>query len=424
VTAVDDHTVKITFKSPNPGWYSVFSTGFGGPVLPEHILKDAMGVAFRDAPFNLKPIGTGPYVVDDFKSGDVVSYSMNEKFREADKPYFKKVEFKGGGDATSAATAALQTGETDWGWNLQVQKDVLLPMAEGGVGDLVSNPGVNVERILVNQTDPNKEVDGAKSEPVNPHPFLSDKAVRQAFSLGCDRDTVADQLYGPAGKATSNLLVAPEKFASKNTSYKFDTDAGAKMLEDAGWTGSPRAKGDVKMKVLYQTTVNPLRQKTQEIVKQGWEAMGISVELKSIDASVYFDSAPGNPDTASHFYADFEMYTSGPASPYPISYMTAWLSAKPETDLAQKSNNWAGANTTRFQNADYNALYQQATTELDEAKQIELFTGMNDIAVNEVAEIPLVHRADVVGVNKKLKGYAASSWTTDFWDVANWYFEE
>jgi peptide/nickel transport system substrate-binding protein len=426
VEAVDDLTVRINFAEPNPGWYGVFATAFnGGTIVPRHVLEGSMGAAARDAEFNLNPVGTGPYKVAEFRPGDVVMYEINENYREADKPYFKSVEFKGGGDATSAARAALETGETDWAWNLQVEKSILEPMAEGSdIGTLVNTPGVNVERILVNFADPNTEVDGARSEPSTQHPFLQFLEVRQAFALGCDRDTIATELYGPAGEATANLLVAPENFASPNTTHEFDPDAGAAMLEAAGWTGSPRAKDGVEMSVIYQTTINPLRQKTQEIVKQGWEQMGVAVELKSIDAAVFFASDAGNPDTASHFYADFEMFTNGPASPYPISYMASWVSRDPAVDLAQQSNAWAGSNTTRWVNEEFNELYTQALTELDPDTQVELFHGMNDLVVNEVAEIALVHRSEVVAAANRLKGYTPSPWTTDVRDIANWYFEE
>ena len=118
------------------------------------------------------------------------------------------------------------------------------------------------------------------------------------------------------------------------------------MLEAAGWTGSPRAKDGVEMKILYQTSTNPVRQKTQEIIKQAFESIGIPTEIKAIDAAVYFSSDAGNPDTASHFYADLEMYTNGPSSPYPISYMTSWISIDPAVDISQQSNAWAGTNET------------------------------------------------------------------------------
>lgn len=425
VEVVDELTAKVTFKEPNPEWFGPYSTSYGGHVLPKHVMGEFMGAAARDAPFNLNPIGTGAYKVADFRPGDVVLYEINENYRDDTRPYFSQVEFKGGGDATGAARAALLTGETDWGWNLQVEKTVLDQMsADAESGELVVTPGQSIERILVNFTDPNTEVDGARSEPSTQHPFLTELPVRQAFANGCDRDTIANELYGAAGQATPNLLVSPETFVSPNTSFTFDPAAGAALLEEAGWTGSPRSKDGVSMSVVYQTTINPVRQKTQEIVKAGWEEMGIPTELKSIDAGVYFSSDAGNPDTAAHFYADFEMFTNGPSSPYPIAYMSGWKSTDPAIDLAQKSNAWSGGNYERWVNEEYNDLYEQATKELDPETQIELFVAMNDLVVSEVVEIPLVHRNGVSAASLQLRGYVRSTYETDVFDVANWYFEE
>ena len=425
VQVIDPLTVKILFKDPNPGWYNVFSTGFGGQVVPKHILQNFMGAKARDAEFNLKPIGTGPYVVSEFRPADVVNYAINETYREADKPYFKQVELKGGGDAASAAKQALQTGETDWAWNLQVEKAILEQLAASGQGVLVSTPSANVERILLNFADPNTDVNGAKSEPSTKHPYLSDKAVRQAFAMAADRDSVANQLYGPAGQATANILTGPENFVSKNTSYTFNVAQAGTLLDGAGWVmaGNVRQKDGKQLTGIYQTTINPLRQKTQEIVKAGWQQMGAAIELKSVDAGVFFSSDAGNPDTASHFYTDFEMYTNGPSSPYPISYMASWKSTDPAVDLAQQSNAWAGGNTERWVNADYNKLYQAALIELDPTKQVDLFVGMNDLVVNEVVNIPLVARANVIAANAKLKGYSNSPWSPDVRDIADWYME-
>jgi peptide/nickel transport system substrate-binding protein len=178
------------------------------------------------------------------------------------------------------------------------------------------------------------------------------------------------------------------------------------------------------MKVLYQTTVNPVRQKTQEIVKAGWEQLGVATELKSIDAGVFFSSDAGNPDTASHFYADFEMYTNGPTSPYPIDFMAGWKSNEPEVDLAQKANQWSGNNYNRWVNEEFNTLWEAARTELDPEKQAPLFIGMNDLIINEVVRIPLVHRATVNGISKKVRGNQASAWDVNVYDIENWFFEE
>jgi peptide/nickel transport system substrate-binding protein len=425
VEVVDELTVTVNFKQPNPEWFGPFGTGYGGEILPKHILQDFMGAQARDAEFNLNPIGTGAYKVAEFRPGDVVIYEMNELYRDETRPYFTQVELKGGGDATSAARAGIQTGETDWAWNLQVEKAVLEQIAaEGEFGELAVAPGLSIERILINFADPNTEVDGARSEPSNAHPFQQFKEVRQAFNICADRETIASELYGVAGQATPNLLVSPDAFVSPNNTFVFDTAAAAAALDAAGWTGSPRAKDGVEMRVLYQTTINPVRQKTQEIVKQAMESIGIPTEIKSIDAGVFFASDAGNPDTAAHFYADWEMYTNGPASPYPIAYMAGWKSDEPDKDLAQKANDWSGSNYNRWVNDEYNTLYRQAEQELDPAKQAELFIAMGELLVEEVVEIPLVHRAGVTGVNRQLKGYNRSPYEPDTYDVADWYLEE
>lgn len=416
----DDYTVVIKFKDPNPAWMNVF-VGSIGKILPEHVLRDYVGEKARNAPFNLNPIGTGPYKVKEFRPGDVVVYEINENYREPDKPYFAQVEMKGGGDATTAARAVLQTGEVDYGWNLQVEPTVLDQIERAGVGVVEVIEGVWVERILINMTDPRKEVEGERSKLGVPHPWQSDLRVRQAYALACQRDVIANTLYGRAGKVTSNILVAPERFVSKNTSWKFDLNEAAKLLDEAGWTKGPdgvRQKDGVRMEIVYQTTINPVRQKTQEIIKNAFEQLGIKVELKSIEASVFFSSDPGNPDTAAHFYADIQMFTNGPTSTYPLDYMISWYGK--EDNIAQKANNWAGNNIERWQNEEYDKLFEQAQTELDPKKQEDLFIKMNDLVVNNVVEIPLVHRNSVSGRKKDLTGLELSRWTDQTWNIANW----
>ncbi|MFN3336317.1 MAG: peptide ABC transporter substrate-binding protein [Thermomicrobium sp.] len=420
VETPDDYTVVIKFKNPNPAWMNVF-VGPYGMILPEHVLRDYVGEKARNAPFNLNPIGTGPYKVKEFRPGDVVVYEINEHYREPDKPYFAQVEMKGGGDATTAARAVLQTGEVDYAWNLQVEATVLDQLEKAGVGVVEVIEGVIVERILINMTDPRKEVDGERSKLGVPHPWQSDLRVRQAYALACQRDVIANTLYGRAGKATSNILVAPERFVSKNTSWKFDLNEAAKLLDEAGWTKGPdgvRQKDGVRMEIVYQTSINPVRQKTQEIIKNAFEQLGIKVELKSIDASVFFSSDPGNPDTYAHFYTDIEMFTNGPASTYPLDYMISWYGK--EDNIAQKANNWSGNNIERWQNEEYDKLFEQAQTELDPKKQEELFIKMNDLVVNNVVVIPLVHRNSVSGRKKNLTGLELSRWTDETWNIANW----
>ena len=126
-----------------------------------------------------------------------------------------------------------------------------------------------------------------------------------------------------------------------------------------------REKDGVKLHAVYQTSINAPRQKTQEIVKQACQKAGISIEIKSVTASVFFSSDVANPDTYPHFYTDMQMYTTTMSQPDPGVFMRQFLSA----EVATKANKWQGRNITRWQNADYDKLHDQSDTELDPVKR-------------------------------------------------------
>jgi len=420
IEKIDDHTIKINFKSVTPGWYSVF-VGTEGMILPRHIFQDYNGENSRQAPGNLKPGGTGPYRVVEFKPGDVVVYEANPNFREAKQLGFERLELKGGGDAASAARAVLQTGDADYAYNLQVESNVLKPLETAGKGKIVSNFGALMERILINQTDPNQTTpEGERSSLKFPHPFFSDPKVRQSLSLAINRDIIANQLYGILGKSTSNFVVNPPQVVSPNTTYQFNLEKAAKLLDDAGWKDTNnngiRDKNGVEMNLVFQTSVNPLRQKTQEVIKQSLEQLGMKVELKSIDPSVYFSGDPANPDTTERFVADLQLFSTGNTNPDPTAYLKTYTCDQ----IPQKANNWTGNNYSRYCQPEYDALWKQATTEINPEKQKQIWIKMNDMLVNNYIVIPLIHRAEVQGVNQKLTGVELTPWDLTVWNIKDW----
>ena len=421
--AIDANTVKLTFAQTNQGWYVPFSGSYAGVIYPKHVLEAGADAytAFLSA-----PIGTGPYIVDQFTPNDQVVYKVNPNYREANKPFFDTINLKGGGDAQSAAQAVLETGDWDFAWNLQVEPDILHDLESKGKGTVQVAIGTSVERLLFNFSDPNQEVDGQKSEMNTPHPIFSDLSVRQAFALATDRDTIANQFYlgGDQEPAANNILTGVAAVESPNTSHEFNLDKAAALLDQAGWTkdGDTRKKGDVELKISYSTTINPVRQKTQALNKQNWESIGIKVNLKQVDAGIFFDSAAGNEQNAQHFYEDMLMFTDGATSTFPINYMLNWYSGTAES-VAQKSNNWGGPNNSRYQNADYNAAFDRlkVTTSLEEATAI--FIALNDNLITNQVIVPEVHRAsEVYAVANAINNdnIAGSAWECLYWNMANW----
>ena len=418
VVKVDDHTVRVEFEKPTPFWADAF-VGVFGMLLPKHIFEPYTGSKSRDAPANLAPVGTGPYMFVGFNPGDLVQGKLNPNYHQENRPHFDTIEMKGGGDAVSAARAVMQTGEYDFAWNMQVEDEILKRLEAGGKGHAEIIPTGSVEHIELNNTDPWKEVDGERSSLKTKHPFLTDPAVRQAFNLLVDRASVHKYVYGRTGFDTANFVNNPKPFISPNTHYEFSVEKAVKLLDDAGWkpgADGVREKGGVKLHVVFQTSINAPRQKNQEIVKQACQKAGISVEIKTVTASVFFSSDVANPDTFPHFYCDIQMFTTTMTQPDPGLFMRQFLSA----EVASKANKWQGRNITRWQNADFDKLYRASENELDPVKRAALFIAMNDMVIKDVVVIPDVTRPGVSAVSNKLH-VPLSGWDSNMWALQDWY---
>ena len=419
VEKIDDLSVRVLFDKPTPYWCDAF-VGIVGMVLPKHLFGPYSGAKSRDAPQNLAPVGTGPYRFVEFRPGDIVRGERNPDYHLPNRPYFDTVEMKGGGDAVSAARAVLQTGEYDYAWNMLIEDEVLKRLETGGKGRVDVVYGGNLEFLLLNATDPNVEVDGERASITTKHPAFSDPKVCQAMNLLVDRKSIQTYIYGRTGRATANTVNGPERFVSKTTTFAFDPARANALLDEAGWTkGSDgiRAKDGKRLKLLFQTSINAPRQKTQAIIKQAAAKAGIEIELKSVTGSVFFSSDPANPDTYPHFYADMEMYTNNMTQADPAIWLLQYVS----WEVAAQPNKWQGRNVVRWRNAAYDEAYNAAQSELDPVKRAALLIRCNDLAVSENV-LPLVHRAKVSAVGAGLV-VPQSGWDNDLSFLPDWYRE-
>jgi peptide/nickel transport system substrate-binding protein len=423
--AVDPLTVEVSFADPIAGWFEPFAGTAWGYVYPKHVLDVEDGKAAHDA-FLTNPIGTGPYKIESFTPNDQAIYVINENYRFPDKPYFERINLKGGGDAASAARAVLQTGDYDFAWNMQVEPDVLAELEQGGKGFVQVVPVTSVERIEIQHADWRTETDGEFAKLGTVNPIMGDKAVRQALNLAVQRDVISSQLYAgePGEPPTANILTGIAAMTSPNTSWEFNLDEAKKILDEAGWTqsGDVRSKDGVNLEITYVTSINPVRQKVQAIIKQALDQLGFRTELRQVDAAVYFDGSVGNDQNINHFYNDLQMYTNNSTTPIPIAYMQGWYAGPDGSNIAQMENDWNGQNYSRYQNPEYDELFEQVRLETDIARAAELFIQMNDIVINDVAVIPIVNRATKQAISNTLvaENVAPSDFEYNYWNIANW----
>jgi peptide/nickel transport system substrate-binding protein len=292
-------------------------------------------------------------------------------------------------------------------------------MEMGGRGKISAAPAGDIEFVTLNTTDPWTEVDGERASIKSQHFAFSNLVVRQAMALLADRQGMQDFIYGRTGTATSNFLNNPSRYRSPNTKMEFNIDKANALLDAAGWKkGSDgiREKGGKKMRFVYQTSVNTLRQKEQAVIKQAAQKAGVDLELKSVTASVFFSSDVANTDTYGKFYADMQMYTTTMTQPDPERFMDQYVS----WEVSSKANKWQGRNILRWTNEAYDKAYRAAESELDPVKRTALFVQMNDLPCKDNFIIPLISRPRVRGANLKLQT-VLSGFDLDFAQLHDWY---
>ena len=416
VVKVDDYTVRVEFPQPTPFWADAF-VGGTGQIVPKHQFKDYAGANSRDAPANLRPVGTSAYKFVSFAPGDNLRAELNPNYHMNNRPYFDTLEVKGGGDAVSAARAVLQTGDYDYAWNMQVEDEILKRLEAAGRGKINIVDGGSIEFVQLNATDPNQEVDGERASIRTQHPAFRDPAVRQAMALLIDRNALEQFIYGRGGPATANFLNNPPRFRSPNMRWEFSIQKANELLDAAGWARGRdgiRAKDGVRLKFVYQTSVNAPRQRTQAIYKQAAQRAGIDLELKSVTASVFFSSDVANPDTYTKFYADMQMYTTTMPQADPERFMNQYVS----WEVSSKANNWQGRNIVRWRSEEYDRIFREAQGELDPVKRAAMFIRLNDLVVGSNHIIPLVKRPTVSASLNNLRPVLSA------WDLTMWYLND
>ena len=425
VQAVDSLTVKIAFDAPTPYPYNAF-VGAGTPVISRAQFADCVGAAATTCKEqNTAPLGAGPYRIIYFEPNERAVYERNP-FYHGEEPYFDRVVLVGGGDATSAAGAVLERGEADYAWNLQVEPETLASMEAAGLGKLVVSFTSLVERIVVNQTNADPALGDDRSEYLdgeNLHPFLVFKPIRQAMSMAIDRSLISTQLYGFAGKPTCNLVTGPPNYAStaNDGCLSQDIEGANSLLDDNGVLDADgdgvREYNGVPLRIVFQTSTNPIREDTQALVRDWWGQIGIETELTQHDASVFFGGDPVIDKEASlrRFFADVQMYADGPG----IDPQQA-LSGPLCKHIQTRDNNWAFGNVARSCNPEYDALFAQLEQTGIGPDREALVKQLNDIYIQGYYEIPLVERGFVSARLNTLQGVRINGWDSELWNIAEW----
>ena len=425
VEALDDLAVRVTFHAATPYPYTAF-VGTGIPVLSRAQFADCTGEAAAGCEGeNYAPLGPGPYRIVDFTPDQQAVYERNPHYY-GETPYFDRVVLKGGGDALSAAKSVLESGTADYAWNLQIDPETLTRMEAVGKATVVSAFSSLVERIVLNQTNPDPDLGEERSEYMNgqnPHPFLTFTPIAMAMAMAIDRTLISERLYGFAGKPTCNLIVGPPPYVSTANDGCLDQDieGASKLLDDNGVLDTDgdgiREYNGVPLRIAFQTSTNDIRQETQSLIQDWWRRIGIETELTHHDAAVFFGGDPvsDKDQVYSRFFADVQMYASGPDID-PQQYLVGLTCGQ----APDRHNNWGGNNVARSCNPEFDELAEQLAHTPIGPERDALVKRINDLLVQGYHEIPLVSRGIVSAHLATLKGVRINGWDSELWNISEW----
>jgi peptide/nickel transport system substrate-binding protein len=427
VVAVDEQTIRIDFEEPTPNPYSAFIS-YESPIIQQAQFADCVGAAASTcAEANQFPIGTGPYVVADFRAEDTVLYEVNPNYRDlaAGKPSFGTVEVKGGGDAAAAARTVLEEGAADYGWNLQVSPEVLTQMEAAGIGRVEVGFAANVEHINLNQANNrNEEAQSEYLDGENPHPLFHDNPdLARAMSMAINRDELVAIGYGDTGAPACNVWMAPPAVSEANDwCLTQDIEGANALLDEAGIVdtnddGIREVDGE-ELVLDYYTSTNPVRQDFQALIQEYWAEIGIEANMRNADSGIFFGPST-NPDSFLRFYADIQMYTFVPL-PDPQAHFSEYTLAS----MTGEANGWGGNNVPRYYNEEFEATFAELAQTADPDERSALTIELNDIMINDGVIIPLVHRASVSAFANEIQGVGTlNGWDSEYWNIADWYRE-
>ncbi len=413
VECPDPNTVVLKFKK----FFAPYLTLFADVILPKHYAGDPKDM--KNWAYNRKPLGTGPFKIDEWVADSHVTLSRNENYREKDKPYLDQFVIRIV-PSSEVAMQLLSTGEVDVMWN---NTEADFPQLEMP-GVKISSPlQIGGERLFLNLAE-NKD----PSDPKKPHLILSDVRVRQAIAYGINKQRIIDKLlYGKARPGTSELNAG--FFECKDIKpYPYDPEKARKLLEEAGWVPGPDgirvAKGakvapdGTRLRLKYSTTSgNKLREDSQVLIVEDMKAIGVELYIENAPSSVVIGTWDGaSPRRRGNF--DIIMYTTN-AGIDPHSQMTnLWASW-----MIPHEGNKGGLNYTRFSDPKADEIITKAAGEPDPVKRRDLYCQLAQMTYEQANMIYLYQRLDLDSYRDRLQGWVENAWDNNGWNAEDWWLK-
>lgn len=351
-------TVRFRLNEPFTPFIDYTTIG----LLPQHLLKDVPAPELPMHPFNLQPIGAGPFAVKQLSDNAILLRSESQSWRPP--PFLEQVQFKFF-PSYETLFHAYDQGEvegipglrpTDLDW---VQKHESLQLFTS----IISGYSV----IYLNTHNPNTA-------------FFQDKNVRQALLYGLDRQKLINEVLNGQGLvAHSPILPNSWAFDAKIKTYDYDPKRAAELLAQAGWTDTDgdgvRDKDGRPLRFAFLGSDDALRRQVLEEVTRQWAQIGVKAEPQTAGVSGLIRDFL----RPRHFDAVLIQWDNLPADPDPYPL---WHSTQVNED---------GQNYGSFVSQEADKLMEEARRITDTTRRTELYRAFQKIFAEEAPAVLLAY---------------------------------
>jgi oligopeptide transport system substrate-binding protein len=366
IAAPDDNTLVLTLKGPTPFFLGILGMWTFSPVKQAVVEREPERWTLGASTF----VSNGPFKVSDIRLGESVTVVKNENYWNAASVRLEEIQFRYILEPATALTA-LEAGQID---GLRTPPASETSRLKSSSDAYQSVPSFGTTYYLINR---------------NVKPF-DDVRVRRALSMAIDREEIiANVLQSsdtPAfGFVSPGYVLNGRDFREGRPNYGLSPKANVaearRLLAEAGY---PDGRGFPTVQLSYYTDRNV--RSIVEVLQQMWKQnLNINCEISTQEWAVYYAGVQR---------LDYEIGAMGWGGDYlhPVTFLNVMTSGNP-------------SNYTSYKNAEYDALVAAAQTEVDPARAVEIMQRAEDLAMNDIAILPLYHRSVIFMMAPHVKGY-------------------
>ncbi len=423
-----DYALITDIQTPDPltaiVTYSTFNAGFLDQfpyILPKHATGEPADMA--NWGFNRNPIGTGPFKLDEWSSGEYLQFSKNESYREDGKPYLDSLIFLVIPDEAVRTAMMIEQGAEIMLW-AGTEADEQINAS--GVAQARTAPGIWIVELRFNLSKPFDDDPGVSP----PHPIFGDVRAREAITMGINRDRIKHELLSGSTVYDVDSPLQVGWMNAQVEPWAFDPEAAKATLDELGWRdedgdgireahGVATANDGDKLSFTMNgytgfDTLDLIELAVQEDLKN----IGVEAKIENQEFAVIFGTwADNSPRKTGDF--DALIYDGG-------------LFAEPGADIANRfgpdqvpsADNPGGENYARWVREDVGEWITAANSSPDLEVRRENFQKVADAVREDVITFPILQFAEGSSYSLKLHNFTVSTWEWATWDAENWWLEQ